>query len=169
MTRNIEILHYTEQLFAMFKTVPLALLTISFGWLTVEYLPAAMSVFWLVIATMLDLLTGLLKAWARKTCSTSIGFRRTLTKVGSYCAIVIVVTVFVNIISIVDKSREYNLGLLINALIGMMIFVELFSCLENISLAYPRSPMVKMFVKPLMVFLRGRIIKSNPLNKLENE
>lgn len=169
MSTRTEILHHTEQFLNTFTHIPTTILAISFGWLTIEYMPTAMSVFWLVTATLLDLFTGLLKAWASKQYSSSIGFRRTLTKIGSYCSIVIVVTVFINIIGTVDRHHEYNLGLLINSLIGMMIFVELFSCLENVSIAFPDSPMIKMFVKPLMKFLRGRIISSNPLNKIKNE
>lgn len=158
-------LHYTASLFAVFKAPLTILLTVGFQWLVIEYLPAPMAVFWLVVATLLDLWTGLLKAWATKRCSTSIGFRRTLIKIGSYTAIVVFVTAFVNILGIVDQNKQYNLSILINALMGLMIFVELFSVLENISLAYPRSPMVRMFVKPMMKILRGRFIK----NPLDNE
>lgn len=163
--KDFEAIHYVDQIVYMFKHPLLALLTVTFSWFTVEHLPAPMAVFYLAAATVLDLWTGLLKAWSRKTCSTSVGFRRTLVKIGSYCGIIVCVTIFVNIIGIVDVQKKYDLAILINALLGGMIFVELFSAMENISVAYPRSPMVRHFVKPLMKVLRGRFIK----NPLDNE
>lgn len=168
--RKLLFIHYVDGLLAIFKGPLTILLSIGFSWFAIEYLPAPMAVFWLVAATLLDLWTGLLKAWATKKCSTSIGFRRTLIKIGSYSGIVVFVTIFVNILGIVDVNKQYNLSVLINGLIGLMIFVELFSVLENISLAYPRSPMVRYFVKPMMRVLRGRFINGNStLKSLSDE
>jgi len=171
MHRHIfyEFSHQLNSIGVILKTPLLLILSVGFSWLVIDHLPSAMAVFWLVGATTLDLVTGLLKAWSKKMCSSSIGFRRTLIKIGSYIAIVILVTIFVNLIEFVDATRKYDLAVLINALIGFMTFVELFSVCENLSLAYPNSPMTQYFIKPLMKVLKGRLENSNPINGLKKD
>lgn len=163
-----EFTHQMESFEAIIKSPLLVVLTTGFSWLVVHYVPSPMALFWLVGATLLDLITGLLKAWSKKACSTSIGFRRTVIKVGSYAAIVVLVTIFVNIVGIVDVNNQYQLSALINGLIGFMTFIELFSVCENLSLAYPNSPMTQYFIKPLMKLLKGRFINNNPINKIKD-
>lgn len=157
--------HNLHSLLNILKTPLLLLMSISFSWLVIDHLPAAMALVWLVVATVLDLITGLMKAWTKNQISTSYGFRKTVVKVASYIAIVLLVTIFVNLIGFVDPNHKYDLALLINALIGFMTFVELFSVCENLVEAFPNSPMTKYFVLPLMKLLKGKLESANPLNK----
>jgi len=159
-----EFAHQYHSFLTILKQPLLLILSGAFSWVVIKYLPSPMAVFWLVGATLLDLLTGLLKAWSKKMCSTSIGFRRSIIKFGSYCAIVVVVTMFTNLIGVVDDNNKYNLSILIDALLGFMTFVELFSVCENVSLAFPNHPMTQYFIKPLMKILKGRF-DNNPMLK----
>lgn len=120
-----------------------------------------MALFWLAVAVFLDLITGLIKAWSKKICSASVGFRRTIIKIGTYCATIVVLVILVNIIGLVDNGEKYPLGLLINGLLAFMTFIELFSVCENISLAYPRAPLTKYLIDPLLKFLKAKL-KSGP-------
>jgi phage-related holin len=131
----------------------------SFAWLSVKYLPSLMIFFWLVIAVLGDLLTGLLKAWAKGQATSSTGLRRTATKIGSYCGAIIVVIILINMLGIVDTTNSYNLKILIDGLIGFMVFIELYSICENISEAYPNSPLTLWLIEPIMLKLKGKFLK----------
>lgn len=145
----------------MFTTPLSIILSSTFAWLVVKYLPSSMALFWLAVAMCIDLITGLLKAWHRKMCSTSRGFKRTVTKILSYSATIVVVVVLVNILGVVDSENKYDLSVLINLLLGFMTFIELFSICENIQVAYPNSPLNQYLIKYIMKFLKGRL-KQNP-------
>lgn len=140
----------------------LLLLSTGFAWFAVEYLPSGMALFWLAAAVLLDLITGLLKAWSKRMCSTSAGFRKTIIKIGTYCATIVVLTILVNIISFIDVNHRYPLEILINGLLAFMTFIELFSVCENISLAYPRAPLTKYLIDPLLKFMKGRLKQGPP-------
>jgi len=137
----------------------------SFAWFSVKYVPSLMIFFWLVIAVLGDLFTGLLKAWSKNQATTSTGLRRTATKIGSYCGAVVVVVILVNMLGFVDYENKYNLEILINGLVGFMVFIELYSICENISEAYPNSPLTKWLIIPMMKKLKGKLSK----NPLDNE
>lgn len=150
---------------------PLLLLTgtsfaTSFAWFSVKYVPSVMIFFWLVISVLGDLLTGLLKAWNKGQATTSTGLRRTATKIGSYCGAVVVVVILVNMLGIMDPANKYDLKFLIDTLVGFMVFIELYSICENISEAYPNSPLTLWLINPIMKKLKGRLSK-NPLEDNE--
>mgnify|MGYP003336767858 CR=1 FL=1 len=156
--------------FSIFKS-PLLFITgtsfaTSFAWFSVKYVPSMMIFFWLVIAVLGDLLTGLLKAWTKGLATTSTGLRRTATKIGSYCGAIVVVVILVNMLGIVDHNNKYNLEFLIDGLVGFMVFIELYSICENISEAYPNSPLTKWLIIPIMKKLKGKLSK-NPLEDEE--
>lgn len=165
MHRHIwyEFQHQFES-FQIFKSPLLIIISSSGAWFAIKYLPSPMLLFFLVSATLVDLLTGLLKAWSKNICSSSIGFRRTLIKIGSYSATVVLVVLLANIIGVIDVENKYDLSLVVNGLISFMTFIEIFSSFENISLAYPNSPMTQYFIKPIMKVLKGRIT-DNPISK----
>lgn len=152
----------------MIKSPFLLLATAGFSWLVVKYLPSPMAMFWLATAMALDLCTGLLKAWHKRMCSTSIGFKRTITKILSYSATIVLVVVLLNILGVVDGQNKYDLSVMVNTLIGFMTFIELFSVCENISAAYPNSPLNRYFIRHILSFLKGRL-NNNPLNKLNDK
>ena len=139
-----------------------------FAWLSIKYVPSAMILFWLVTAVGLDLVTGVLKAWSKGEGTTSTGLRKTIVKIGSYVGTMVMVIILVNVVGIVDVNNKYDLTVLIDALMGFMVFIELYSICENISEAYPNSPLVIYMIGPLIVFLKGKL-KSNPINKIKED
>lgn len=121
-----------------------------------------MILFWLVLAVAFDLLTGVLKAWSKGESTTSAGLRKTVIKIGSYVGTMVMVIILTNVVGIVDVSNRYDLSILVDTLMGFMVFIELYSICENISEAYPNSPLVTYMIGPIMKFLKGKISK-NPL------
>lgn len=134
----------------------------AFSWLSIHFVPSVMILFWLVIAVAFDLLTGVLKAWSKGDSTTSTGLRKTVIKIGSYVGTVVMVVILVNVIGVVDVNHKYDLSILIDTLMGFMVFIELYSICENISEAYPNSPLVTYMIGPILKFLKGKISK-NPL------
>ena len=156
----------------LLKSTPLVIASTAasgvFSWFTVKYVPSLMVFFWLVIAVAGDLLTGLLKAWSKQENTTSTGFRRTVLKIGSYAGAIVAVVVLVNMIGFVDHNNKWDLAFLVNALVGFMVFVELYSILENISEAYPNSPLTTFFINPLMAMLKGKLSKFKKDNEQQD-
>jgi len=143
---------------------PLAALTAGFfTWFSVEYFPSAMLFFWLLVAMFGDFVTGLLKSWKKGKATSSEGLRRSITKVLSYCGAILVIFVMVNVIGLVDTSNKYDLAMIINGLMGFIVFVELYSICENINEAYPDTPLTIYFIGPIMKFLKGRLERT-PIN-----
>lgn len=133
-----------------------------FSWFSVEYVPSAMLFFYLLIAMLGDFITGLLKSWKKGVHTSSEGLRRSITKVLSYVGSILVIMVMVNVIGLVDDGNKYDLAVIINGLMGFIVFVELYSICENITEAYPESPLVKYFIIHIMTFLRGRFESLKP-------
>jgi phage-related holin len=146
------------------KTPLLLLAGITFSWFDVEYVPSPMLSIWLLFAMFGDLSTGLLKSWSKNMVTSSEGFRKSVTKVTSYGGAILVITALVNIIGIVDLKNTYDLSVVINGLMGFIVFTELYSICENILAVYPESALVKFVILPIMKFLRGRFKNNNPLN-----
>lgn len=140
----------------------------SFTWITVKYVPSAIILFWLVIAVFFDLVTGLLKAWSKGQGTTSTGLRKTIVKIGSYVGTVVMVCIMVNVIGFVDISNRLDLTILIDALLGFMVFIELYSICENITEAYPNSPLARYFLAPVIKFLKGKLKNNHPLNNVSH-
>ena len=152
------------------KTPTAAITAGFFSWFTIEYFPSAMLFFWLLIAMLGDFITGLLKSWKKGSHTSSEGLRRSITKVLSYCGAILVIMTLVNVIGLVDDGNKYDLAIIINGLMGFIVFVELYSICENITEAYPESPLVKYFIIHIMSFLRGRFesLKSKVDEKTDN-
>lgn len=157
-----------NNLLAILKSPLLLLMSASFTWLSIKYIPSAMILFWLISAVALDLVTGVLKAWSKGQGTTSTGMRKTIVKIGSYVGTMVMVIILVNVVGIVDVNNRYDLTILIDTLMGFMVFIELYSICENINEAYPRSPLNKYFITPLLKFLKGKLSNS-PLNTKPNQ
>ena len=156
-----------DNLLAIAKAPLMILLSTSLSWLSIKYLPSGMLMMLLAGSVLLDLITGILKAWSKKICSKSEGFKRTIIKIMVYCATIVVVVILFNIIGLVDVNNKYDLTFLVNGQIAFMIFIELYSVCENILIAYPNSPLTRFMIKPFIKFLKGRL-NDNPINKLTN-
>ncbi len=147
------------------KSPLLVILSTGFAWFSIKYLPSAMLLFWLVISVFADLVTGLLKAWSQGRSTTSTGLRKTIIKIGSYVGTVVMVVVLVNLVGLVDITNKFDLTILIDALMGFMVFIELYSICENINQAYPDSLLSKCMITPILKFLKGKL-KNNPITSL---
>lgn len=136
-----------------------------FSWFSVKYVPSGMIFMWLVLAVMVDLLTGILKAWAKKEATTSEGFRRTISKIGIYLAVIILVIIMVNIIGSITLFQLpiKDLSLLIDVLLAFMVFIELYSICENVYEINPESPLSRFLVKPLLKFFKGKLKDADKL------
>ena len=163
MSKPIKFLSST--MITILKTPSAAITAGFFSWLTIEYVPSAMLFFYLLVAMLGDFVTGLLKSWKKGQHTSSEGLRRSVTKVLSYMGAILVIMVMVNVIGLVDEGNKYDLAMIINGLMGFIVFVELYSICENITEAYPESPLVKYFIIHIMTFLRGRFNSIKP--KLE--
>lgn len=157
-----------QSLYAFFKSPTLIVLATSFAWFSVKFVPSAMILFWLAAAVLLDLITGVLKAWSKGSNTTSTGLRKSVIKIGSYVGTVVMVTILVNVVGVVDVNNRYDLTLLIDALMGFIVFIELYSICENIDEAYPRSLLSKYLITPLLKFFRGKL-QHNPINNLDSQ
>lgn len=158
----------SRSMIAILKTPLTALTATLFTWFSVEYFPSAMLFFWLLLAMFGDFVTGLLKSWKKGVVTSSEGLRRSITKVLSYCGAILVIFILVNVVGLVDTSNKYDLAVIINGLMGFIVFVELYSICENINEAYPDTPLTQYFIGPMMKFLKGRLEK-NPINQQHDE
>lgn len=162
---NILKLHFKTMIEILSIKTPLLLLAgISFSWFAIEYLPSGMLFMWLLVAMFFDLITGLLKSWNERIATCSEGFRKSVTKFTSYGGAIIVITALVNVIGIADIKNTYDLSVVINGLMGFIVFTELYSICENIVSVYPESALVRFVILPIMKFLRGKFKNNNPLN-----
>lgn len=141
---------------SILKTPTSAIASGFFSWFTIEYFPSAMLCFWLLVAMLGDFITGLLKSWKKGEVTSSEGLRRSITKVLSYGGAILVIMTLVNVVGLVDTTNSYDLAIVINGLMGFIVFVELYSICENINQAYPDTPLTIYFIAPIMKFLRGR-------------
>lgn len=132
---------------------------------TIQYIPTLAHLFWLCLAVVLDLITGLLKAWSKGQVTTSSGFRKTIIKIGSYVGTVVGFVILVNVMSMYADNKNIDLSFLINWLMGFMIFIELYSVFENIDAAYPDSIFSKYISSPILKLLKGKL-KDSPFTSL---
>lgn len=143
----------------------LAMLSITFATITIQYMPTPLHLFWLASAVLLDLFTGLLKAWSKGQVTSSRGLRRTIIKIGSYVGTIVGVCILVNVIAMnLNATNKIDLSFMLNWLMGFMIFIELYSVFENIDEAYPDSIFSKYISSPILKFLKGKLKEKGPFN-----
>lgn len=138
---------------------PLVLLTgIAFSaWVSFLKVPSKEVFICLVLAVFGDMITGLQKSWATGIVTKSVGFRRSIVKIGVYITTILAVVILVTMIGLIDKNNAVNLKLLIDALVGAMVFIELYSMFENISEAYPKSLLTRYLINPILKLLKGKL------------
>lgn len=142
--------------------MPPLLLLIASGvatWFSVQHTPSPMLFIYLTAAIVFDLITGLLKSWKKGTVTSSVGLRATVTKLGMYSAVIVGGIIIVNVLSI--QGAEALIPNMMNWLMSFLIFIEVYSILENVSETYPDSMLTKYVIHPIMVLLRGKITKND--------
>lgn len=151
-----------NNLIAITSNKLLLILSAGFAWFVVKYLPSAMALFGLAIAVLCDLGMGLIKSWHRKMCTMTEGLIQTLIKIGIYCITIVALTILVNIIGVIDINNTYPLHVLINTLLSFMIFIEIFSVFKKISLLYPKWPLTRYLINPLLKLMRFKLNQGPP-------
>lgn len=130
-----------------------------FGLVEVAFLPNWQLVYYLVGAMAIDLLTGLIKSWNLGKNTTSIGFRKTVTKVVMYVSIITGTWVLANLLSQMYDKADYSP--LVNLTIGFLSFIELYSVFENVYTISPSSTLSRYIAKPFLKLLRGLLDRAD--------
>lgn len=128
-------------------------------WFGFANVPAPILFKFLFYAILGDLLTGLMKSWTKNKVTKSKGFKRTGIKLGMYASIILSITILCNLFEYMDKDDKYDVMSVLNWAIIFLIFTELYSMLENLEEAFPKHPLVRFLVRPILKFLRGKIDK----------
>lgn len=136
------------------------------SWLEIAFLPKPMMLLLLVFAMIIDLITGLIKSWKKGVATASAGFQRSVVKLSRYVSVVIGVWLLANVLGNMSGAKvDYTY--FVNACIGFLSFIEIYSIFENVYEIDPAGPLSKWFVGPVLKFLRGKL-KNNPIEKLQN-
>lgn len=136
---------------------------ISLLFLKLSFMPDAGLLAWVFIAMLADLVTGIIKSKMLKTPITSTGMRKSVVKALQYMGLIIAGVILGNTMKENNEViRWINDGMLI-----FIIYVEVYSILENLYAMNPESPVSKNIFKPLLSFLALSISK-NPFSKINN-
>lgn len=139
----------------------LLLTAMLWGWLEIAFLPNPMLIFCLFGAMIIDLITGLLKSWSTGKATTSTGFRRTVVKITMYFSLITATWILANLLSKMWESGKIDYAPLVNLVIGILSFIELYSVFENVYAMAPNSPISRYVAKPFLKFLRGLLDRAD--------
>ncbi len=104
---------------------------------------------WVFIAVVIDLLTGVVKAFIKKQAVTSQGFRQTAVKALQYSGLIIAGIIIGNSFEKnTDLVRWVNDGMLL-----FLLYVEVYSIFENLRDMNPESKVSKMIFSPALTIL----------------
>ncbi|WP_202703162.1 phage holin family protein [Flavobacterium sp. UGB4466] len=115
-----------------------------------KYIPDGSLLIGLFILFVLDFAFGVTKATLTKTIRTSEGFRKTFTKFIQYGGSIIIGMVLLNIRSVSDSKlgNQYS-GVFGDFMIGIMIYIEVVSILENMEVIGNNNDFVRYFIRPV--------------------
>lgn len=139
----------------------------AWGWFEIVAVPKPMLLVLLFGAIIIDLLTGLIKSWNLGKATSSTGFRKTVTKVGAYVGVILGVWFLSNIMNGMYETA-FDYAVFVNACIGFLTFIEIYSIFENVYEIDPNSLLSKKFIKPILKFLKGKL-DNNPISKLTKD
>lgn len=157
-----------------FKTLlmsPVSLLMGSlFAWFSVKHIPSAMMLFWLGLALVLNLISGVAKAWTKGEFTTALGFQKTVVKIMVYSCTVIAMVMLVNMVQSISGNTQFNFSIAIDSVMGFLVWIELYSVFENVSVIYPKSALTRFLILPLLKVLRSRLKNPPfPTDKTEDD
>lgn len=138
------------------------------GWFEVIAVPKPMLLLFLLGAILVDFITGIVKSWSKGKPTTPVGFRKTVTKLGTYVGSILGVWILVNILN-TAYTTSFDYTVIINGSIGFLTFIEVYSVFENIYEIDPNSLLSRKFIKPILKFLKGKLDSSHPLDDLTNK
>ncbi|RYD50656.1 MAG: hypothetical protein EOP52_13420 [Sphingobacteriales bacterium] len=134
---------------------------IFWGWLEIAFLPNPMLIFCLFGAMLIDLITGLLKSWSTGKATTSTGFRKTVAKITMYFSLITATWILANLLQVMWSSVKIDYSPLVNLVIGILSFIELYSVFENVYAMAPNSPISRYVAKPFLKLLRGMLDRAD--------
>lgn len=134
-----------------------------FAWFSVEHIPSPMMLFWLASTMIINLVTGVAKSWAKGEFTTARGFEKSAIKIIVYTCVVVAVVILVNMVQSISGYTKFNFGIAIDSAMGFLVWIELYSVFENVSIIYPKSPLTRYFILPILKLLRSRL-KNGPLD-----
>ncbi|OHT44416.1 phage holin family protein [Flavobacterium tructae] len=115
-----------------------------------KYIPDGSLLIGLFVLFFLDFAFGVTKATLTKTIRKSEGFRKTFTKFIQYGGSIIIGMVLLNIKSVSDSKlgNQYS-GVFGDFMIGIMIYIEVVSILENMEVIGNNNDFVRYFIRPV--------------------
>jgi phage-related holin len=126
----------------------------------VSFIPSVSLLAWVFIAIAFDFLTGVIKSKVLKQAITSTGFRKSVVKTLQYLGIIIGGIILTNTATGQSEIVEWiNDGLLL-----FIVYVEVYSILENFYAMEPGSKISEFIIRPLMSILSLSLTK-NPFAK----
>lgn len=147
--------HSMRSLTLAFTNTKMLLTASLFGLVEVAFFPNWQLVWLLIAAMFIDLLTGLIKSWNLGKATTSIGFRRTVTKLVTYVSIITGMYVLAHLLGHMYGGADYSP--LVNLTTGFLSFIELYSVFENIYAIAPNGMLARKLVRPILKRLGGLI------------
>lgn len=137
----------------------------TFHWFEVAAMPKPMLLFFLFGAITVDFITGLIKSWTLGKATTSIGFRKTVSKLSTYVGAIIGIWFLANLF---NMMYETDYSLLVNGALFFLSFIELYSVFENLYQIAPKSLLSIYFIKPILKFLKGKLENNHPIKNIED-
>lgn len=150
--------------FVLLKSPSFLLTFLGCTWFQFKYLPSINFMFILTIAMIIDLITGIIKAWVKGENTTSQGLRQTLIKFIQYGGFILVGILLLNV-SVGDKNL-LKYSYVIDGSFVFILLIEFISICENLIEINPHSKIVLYVINPFMKLIKGRIgIKKNSEKK----
>jgi phage-related holin len=160
-----------KSILSIFQHKYLLLSAFAYGWFEVVAIPQPMLMVFLFGAITFDFITGIIKSMNKGVIATSVGFRKTVTKIGGYSGTIIAMWILANMLGMMNKGNKdaMDYSFLVNGTIGFITFIEIYSILENVSELFPNKSLIRGFLNTIMKFLKNKIESENPIKQLEDE
>lgn len=153
---------------SIFQHKAIFLTGMAYGWFEVTAIPKPMLLFFLFGAMAVDFITGLLKSWGLGLATSSSGFRKTVSKVGMYAGAIMGMWFIANMLGLMYPTKTVDYSVLVNGSIGFITFIEIYSIFENIYQISPNGQLSRLFIKPVLKFLKGKLENNHPLKDIDN-
>ena len=117
---------------------------------------------WMAIAVVLDLVTGVAKAYSKGEARTSSGYRKTVVKVFQYLGALGAGVILANAGEGSNEQIKVLLNWVNDGLVIFITYIEITSIFENLNELDKNSMISKYFFKPALKILTLQI-KNNPI------
>lgn len=136
---------------------------ISLLFLKITFMPNLNLLMWVAVAVAIDLVTGVAKSAFHNIKPTSGGFKRTIVKALQYAGLIVAGIVIGNTTKESNELVQWiNDGMLL-----FLIYIEVYSIIENLRDLNPESKIAKMIFVPLLSILTFGIDKLSLLKKTD--